>query len=334
MASNVPRTLRLPRTMDSWPWTRQINPLHEEVSAECMLHWSQNLKVFSLESQKKFDAGLLAALVYPNVSKEILRTGCDWITLFFLVDHCTDMQSEKTARQMVDIALDALNNPEKPRPEGETMLGQATKEFWSRALKGATETAARHFFRAFTNYLESVVLQAAGRDNNRLATMTEYFHVRRQNVGTFPTYCIGAWHLDLPDHVFYNEVIVDMTNQIADMVIIDNDLISYNKEQAAGDDKFNVVTVAMHHLNTDYGEAVAWITAYHAATQAKFLACLTQVPSFGPIIDSQLQEYIFILANMPRANDCWNFECALYYGSKGFEVQQTRSVALLSKVHG
>lgn len=59
---------------------------------------------------------------------EHLRTGCDLMNLFFLVEEYTDVESPAVVQEMVDIVMDALNNPHKPRPEGEIVLGEATRQ--------------------------------------------------------------------------------------------------------------------------------------------------------------------------------------------------------------
>jgi len=110
------------------------------------------------------------------------------------------------------------------------------------------------------------------------------------------------------------------------------DIVSYNKEQAIGDDRHNILTIAMHQFDTDLDGALAWVCQYHEEVKARFLEGLKRVPSFGPKVDRQLEEYILHLANWPRANDCWNFESGRYFGSKGLEIQKTRCVPLLPKV--
>lgn len=59
---------------------------------------------------------------------EHLRTGCDLMNLFFVVDEYTDVEPEPVVREMVDVVIDALNNPHKPRPEGEILLGRVAQE--------------------------------------------------------------------------------------------------------------------------------------------------------------------------------------------------------------
>jgi hypothetical protein len=59
---------------------------------------------------------------------EQLRIGSDLIYLYFLIDDQTDVESVPVVRELVDIMIDALNNPDKPRPEGEAILGRMIKE--------------------------------------------------------------------------------------------------------------------------------------------------------------------------------------------------------------
>jgi len=51
------------------------------------------------------------------------------MNLFFIVDEYTDVEPEPVVRSMVDVVIDALNHPHKPRPEGEIILGIIAKEY-------------------------------------------------------------------------------------------------------------------------------------------------------------------------------------------------------------
>ncbi|KAJ7137766.1 terpenoid synthase [Mycena epipterygia] len=328
------KMLYLPETMKKWPWPRAINPYYEEVSAESNA-WFHGFKAFSEKSQYAFDKcdfGRLASLAYPTASREHLRTGCDLMNVFFVVDEYTDVESAPVVREMVDIVIDAMNNPHKPRPEGEILLGEVTRQFWELAIKTATPNSAKHFVEAFTDYLESVVAQAENRDSDTVLTVDSYLKTRRENIGVRPSYPIGELHLDLPDEAFYHPVIKELEYEIAELIILDNDIASYNKEQSVGDDRYNILTIVMHQFNFDLYGAMAWVVHYHEEVETRFLDALKRVPSFGPEVDSQLHEYIEHLANWPRCNDCWNFESGRYFGNKGLEFQKTRYVPLLPKV--
>lgn len=109
------------------------------------------------------------------------------------------------------------------------------------------------------------------------------------------------------------------------------DIASYNKEQATGDDRHNILTIAMHQFNTDFDGAMAWVASYHKEVEARFLAALERVPSWCPAVDAHVAVYLEHLGGWPRCNDCWNFESGRYFGSKGAEYKRTRLVPLLPK---
>ena len=50
------------------------------------------------------------------------------LNLFFVIDEYTDIENERTVPVMVSIVIDAMNNPQKPRPEGENILGEIARQ--------------------------------------------------------------------------------------------------------------------------------------------------------------------------------------------------------------
>lgn len=71
-------------------------------------------------------------------------------------------------------------------------------------------------------YLESVVQQAADRDNNTFRTIDSYLHNRRENIASRPAFVPIELDLDLPNHVFYHPTIVELSIHATDLIIIDN----------------------------------------------------------------------------------------------------------------
>ena len=50
------------------------------------------------------------------------------MNVFFVIDEYTDVEPTPVVREIVNIVMDALNNPEKPRPKGEIVLGEITRQ--------------------------------------------------------------------------------------------------------------------------------------------------------------------------------------------------------------
>ncbi|KAF4623291.1 hypothetical protein D9613_001447 [Agrocybe pediades] len=138
--------------------------------------------------------------------------------------------------------------------------------------------------------------------------------------------------MDFLDEVFYHPVIVELSTHIADLITLDNDIVSYNKEQATGNDPHNIVTIVMRQFGINLDGAMNWVAQYHKEVETHFLDGLKCVPSWGPEIDKNMEVYINGLANWARSNDCWNFECGRYFGKRGLEFQKVRWVPLLPKV--
>ena len=48
--------------------------------------------------------------------------------LTLVIDEYTDVENEEVVQGMIDIVIDAMNNPQKPRPEGENILGEIARQ--------------------------------------------------------------------------------------------------------------------------------------------------------------------------------------------------------------
>ena len=50
------------------------------------------------------------------------------MNVVFVIDEYTDVQPASVVREMVETMVDALCNPDKSRPEGETVLGEVIRQ--------------------------------------------------------------------------------------------------------------------------------------------------------------------------------------------------------------
>jgi hypothetical protein len=55
------------------------------------------------------------------------RVGCDLMNLFFVYDEHSDAMDADSVRVWAGIIMDALRNPDKPRPKGEPIVGEITR---------------------------------------------------------------------------------------------------------------------------------------------------------------------------------------------------------------
>jgi len=324
----------LPDTMVNWPWPRAINPHFEDVKIEVDAAF-RDFKALCHESQEAFDKcdfARLTALAYPNVPREHLRIGCELMNIYFIVDEYTDIENAAVTKEMVDIVLDALHDPHKIRPEGECILGEIVRQFWARAIQTASLSSQRHFLDSFTAYLRAVVVEALDREHSHCRSIDDYLKLRRDTCGAKSAFAIYEMGMEFPDEVFYHPIIAELVECIVELILIDNDMASYNREQATGDENHNLITAIMLELGLDRSGAMAWAARYHTQVEKQFISGLAQVPSLGTCTDI-LVKYLDGIATWARANHCWSYESQRYFGARGAEIQRSRIVPLLPKVN-
>ncbi|KAF9461959.1 terpenoid synthase [Collybia nuda] len=323
----------IPNTLQNWPWPRHINPHYNICKAESSA-WCEGFKAFTPKAQKAFnkcDFNLLASLAYPLLNKEGCRVGCDLMNLFFVIDEYSDVADQCGAREQADIVMDALRHPLKPRPEGEWIGGEIARQFWENATRTATPSAQRRFIKMFDSYLNSVVQQAEDRTHNYIRDIQSYFDVRRDTIGAKPSFAINEIHLNISDEAMEDPIIKTLASTSIDMLIIGNDLCSYNVEQARGDDGHNLVTIVMNERKIGLHAALQWISNLHDRLAAEFLEAYKKLPS---PINPDVATYVDGLGNWVRGNDVWSFESERYFGVRGLEIQNSRIVQLLPKEKG
>lgn len=109
-------------------------------------------------------------------------------------------------------------------------------------------------------------------------------------------------------------------------------MLSYNKEQASGDDEHNLITIAMKEFNIDVQGAIDWAAMLHAGTVERFNMLYLEIPRWGGPVDLDVQSYINGMAQWVGANVQWSYESERYFGKRGLEVKKMRTLHLLPKV--
>jgi hypothetical protein len=88
----------------------------------------------------------------------------------------------------------------------------------------------------------------------------------------------------------------------------------------------------MNEKGIDLDGALDWLAKYNDEVLSNFQAQRHMVPSWGPDMDRDVNEYVERLAYWIRGHDCWSFESSRYYGTKGPEIKEHRLVTLLPRV--
>jgi hypothetical protein len=78
--------------------------------------------------------------------------------------------------------------------------------------------------------MNSMVQKAQDRTEDHIRGIDEYFEVRRVTIGVKAAIVINEIRMNIPDEVLRNEHIETLISASTDMILIANDLYSYNVE--------------------------------------------------------------------------------------------------------
>ncbi|KAI9654409.1 MAG: hypothetical protein M1831_005375 [Alyxoria varia] len=283
----------------------------------------------------KVDFSYFCAITAPYASPEELRTMCDWGNWVFPYDDQFDngilkndrAQARATMQQLLEPMVDPSWN-EKTYNSSNALVAMHT-DVWARIRKRSSKGACRRFVEAMTDYckgtldqVDNVVLGVVPDANSFLAT-------RRKSAGVTPLFALVeyAYALDIPDHIMNHEAIHTIQRLGAEFVLLQNDMLSYHKEQREG---------VSHNLVALYRSA-----GFSAEASFKILdkllheryhewyATLAQMPSWGGNIDFQVQRYIQGVQNVVLANLNWSFRSSRYFGANKDIVRTTGFIDVL-----
>ena len=102
--------------------------------------------------------------------------------------------------------------------------------FWSNATKFATASSQRQFIDGFQMFMDAIIQQAVDRSTDHIRDIDSYLSVRRNTIGAMPAFALCGLYLDIPDSVIKHPVIAKLAVLSTDMIIMDNDLMSYKVE--------------------------------------------------------------------------------------------------------
>ncbi|KAK0721855.1 terpenoid synthase [Lasiosphaeria miniovina] len=273
-----------PRPLRCWPWQRHLSQ-HYQVAKAASREWFTGFQAFDPKSQDAFNRCDFARC----------RTCCDLMTLFYAFDEYTDVAGETSTRQMADMLVDEVRNPDKPRPQGECLLGEMARQFWASGRRTATPMAERHFIETMQLYVDAVVQQSEDPTHDRLRTIDSYWEVRRYTSGCLPSFALIELELDFLEDVYQHPLLERLRDCAMYIVTASNDLYSCNLDlgpQAAAD------------LIHSWMDGIVWA----------FVRCRTALPSWGGD-GGQVARYVEGLARdveglsrWVRGNGDWSFE--------------------------
>ncbi|RLL97391.1 hypothetical protein CFD26_105000 [Aspergillus turcosus] len=328
-----------------------VNPHYEEVRKESE-EWLANECSFDERSRRilnKTDFSYFCSIAAPDAGPEELRTVCDWGNWVFPFDDMFDNGGLKDdparAQQLIDSLLAGMQDEGAHPSEAESSLVRVHNTVWQRIAQASpvgmhnpepssyiTHAAyigvRRRFAASMGDYCKGSIEQVRTCSMGRYPSLDEMLALRRQSAGVAPLFALVeyAHKLDIPDHVFECRSIKEIERIGVDLVLLQNDILSYCKEEKEGV-AHNVVAIC-RHSGMPAQMAFNHIGNMLVARYKDWYLALAELPSWGEHVDAQVQQYIRGVQNVVMANLNWSFRSGRYFGDAKDIVRKSMIVTV------
>jgi hypothetical protein len=257
----------------------------------------------------------LMARAYPAASYSDLCLAVAWLTFTFaLDDHFeTALGVEPDRQRRAGVAVLAYLRGEGNNTAVAGLLGPrlagGLADVWTRATARTGPAWRDKFVGHVAEYLRANAWEAANRAFGRIPDVEEYVVMRRRSAATgmFFDFIEVFADLDLGSAVADSRVLA-MRAHADNAVAWFNDLVSWRKEQAAGD-PHNLVLVLHRRHGMTMAEAIRTTVAWHDREVRGFLALRDGLPA-------EFRKAVYPLADglghWIRANIDWSYESGRY----------------------
>jgi Delta6-protoilludene synthase len=224
--------------------------------------------------------------------------------------------------------------------------------FWKRTLECCSRSSAQRFIRNFDEYTDAVRQQAVEREVGFNRNLQEYYVLRRGTIGVRPSFDYFLLSDDIPDEALAHPQIEKLVIDAIDMTILANvsqsfqlcflsgqltckftqDIYSYNKEQALGDNIHNIVSVIIEEKTYTVQQAMDHVGKIYLGVRDDFLENYKNLPVYEEPLNSLVQQYCWDMGQWVTTNIKWSFKSERYFGRDGLSIMKHRKVALRSKL--
>ncbi|GAB7336391.1 hypothetical protein MBLNU13_g09114t2 [Cladosporium sp. NU13] len=196
---------------------------------------------------KAIDFSYFCAILAPHANYERFRLICDWGNWIFPFDDLFDdgelRNDSERARSTVEALLAMMQNVQESAStlvgtDAEQRLIKCHFDIWSR-FQSATESVDlnERYKCAMQEYCKGALRQVQDCSMDNARDVEDLLVLRRLSIGAEPLYALVEFghQLEIPDYVLQNDMIKQIRLAGVDIILIQNDIISYRKEELVYD---------------------------------------------------------------------------------------------------
>ena len=226
-----------------------VNPHYRSARAESELWLASNWQC-DQKARKKISAidfSWFCAILAPKADHDRFRLICDWGNWVFPFDDLFDdgdlREDVQRAMLMIERLIDAMQDATEPAPlptgaEAEQRLVDCHTDIWERLKAGTGSVGVRErFMCAMQDYCQGALQQVQDCSTSHSRDPEDLLTIRRSSIGALPLYALVEYghRLDIPKQVFEHEAIQQIRVLGVDLILIQNDILSYQKEEVSCD---------------------------------------------------------------------------------------------------
>ncbi|MFJ8608055.1 pentalenene synthase [Streptomyces sp. NPDC093675] len=222
----------------------------------------------------------VAARFHPTATGDDLDLAVDQQSWFFLFDDLFDGPAgtdPDRVRELVSDVAGAFEGSASARHP----LARAFADLWARSIAGMSEAWRARAAADWHAYLGGYVDEALGRGRQTLPRSSEHLALRTRTIGALPVLDMAerVGHYECPACALESPAVREMRRLAVEVVILDNDIVSVEKEEAVG--HVNVVSLLEGEYGCSRAEAIDRMRAMVAERTERFIVVRRELPTLA-----------------------------------------------------
>ena len=341
------------------PFPSRISPDVERAQAG-FLAWPRAFGLLtSADAERRHLQGSypeLAARFHPSASGDDLDLGVDQQSWFFIFDDQFDNalgRDPEWVRHFIDPFVGALTSPPEEAPPAAARdaspLVAAFADLWARSREGMSPSWRARAARTWRRYLTGHVTEAINRSQDARPSFASHLALRLDTCGVPPILDIAErlGHFEVTERAYLSPLVTELRLIAAEVVVLDNEIISLEKEEAIGDN--NLVLMTERDSACSRSAAIERVCRLIRERTERFVALERRLASLGddlaldqPERDALRRYLADALRPVMRGAHDWQQHCVRYTpaylrlneaGAGQWQAPPTRTVSQL-RTHG
>ncbi|KAK8098127.1 terpenoid synthase [Apiospora kogelbergensis] len=318
-----------PSKQHGWPWEARMHIDSQSIIAESE-QWVRAYEGVDGTLVDKIMKGRfpeIACLAWGHQTREQCLLAALVMFHFWVVEEVTDHEDEASVREKADAMTQALQHPGSsltaPLPVTEWVGVRMAADITTKYKAIGTYESWKFYVDTFVDYLDAVVGEVAVR-NKPISSRADYLRLRVNTIGILPGIALALIDCDLqPDFLELN-VVKSLMSLTVLIMIHQNDLYSFDKEQAQGDDSHNGVRVLMEERKIGVQEAMDYLGGETTDLMREFVYLCENLPTLK---DERNNQHLRVLRDgcisWIIGIEVWYTQVTMRYGMQRLDKDRT-----------